>query len=261
MPLLPSEMRAVAIRSGQSLPERATISFMPLPLRLTQRILGKDRASTAVRLAVAAGSLMIVGLIGWRVDWTLRRGSGRPSQGETGLADSDLQIEVHYQLAQESGAFHVLSADDPPLRNGDRVQIHVRAALPLYLYLYWSDSHGSPRRLWPQDPHRQRQLVELLVPRQRDEWFPIEGASGNEMVLVAAALAPLAEAQLAEFEKHPQLPISNDTIAAPVSLPLAQGQRGVGGLVSSNNRPLDGDFLRSLNSTFIGYRGLIFPHR
>jgi hypothetical protein len=235
---------------------------MLLPLRITQRILGKDGTSHIVRLTAAAAGLTVLAVIGWNVDW-LRHDRRQPDQVSSELSETDLQLEVQYQLAEERGAFHVLSADDPPLRDGDKVQIHVRAALPLYLYLYWSDSHGNSRRLWPMnlDRQRQRERVTLLVPQQRDEWFPIDGASGNELVWVAATRTPLSTSQLAQFDKLPQLSPSDDTISAPLPLHAGEASRGVGGIVSAENNLLNRDFLRSLADQFIGYRGWVFPHR
>ena len=124
--------------------------------------------------------------------------------------------------------FETLSAKDPPLTNGDKVQVHVHSARPQYLYVYWYDPAGQSRRLWPDSPESQHELTELALPPERDRWFTIDGSRGNEMVVVGAAQKPLDATALAALEKTPSFAAGSHTVTGPLLLPIAGTERGLG---------------------------------
>ncbi len=149
------------------------------------------------------------------------------------MSGAGVQLEIHCQRRSEDETFKTLTARDPPLTNGDKLQIHVRTARPQYLYVYWYDPAGQSRRLWPDSPESQRELSELDFPAGRNEWFTIEGSHGNEMVIAGASEKPLDAAALAALEQTPSFAAGNRIVTAPVLLPISGTERGLGAVVTA----------------------------
>ncbi len=233
----------------------------------------------ASRVAAAAGAVVFVAWGAWMTGpWLAERmglshdaaavaqPSG-PTAGQPFVEDVD--VALHFQRSGESGTYHILSKDDAPLRNGDRVQVHARTKAARYVYVYWYDADGHPTRLWPKDLTDQHPVEhELAIPDMPNKWLPIEGDSGNEMVMIAAAEQPVADSQIAVFERRMAFSKTSPPVSRPTRLPLASveraaeatTERGVGAEVVSTKTPLDKTFEESLKSTFEAYRALVFPH-
>ncbi|MBI3839936.1 MAG: protein kinase [Planctomycetia bacterium] len=182
--------------------------------------------------------------------------------GGGGSAVADVDVKVHYQRAGEERSFSELTAANVPLHNGDKVQVHIRSTRPKYFYVYWYDSKGAPTLLW-RSRHPEKTIA---TPQKPNEWWPIEGKPGNEMVMIAAAERPLGPSELGPFEK--ELPFADSLPVVPrmVVLPAedtgdGNGERGLGGKVVSSKTPLDTSFEESLKATFTTYKALIFPHQ
>ncbi len=100
---------------------------------------------SALPKVVAVGLPLLAMAILWLV-----RGQDGLQLSEPGIGATTMpKVEIHYQRADEEGTYHVLSERDAPLRNGDKVQVHVSAAQPVYIYVFWYDSQGKTSLLWP----------------------------------------------------------------------------------------------------------------
>ena len=245
-----------------------------------------DRAFTPRRVALVAGVAVLFIAAFWLVRGrpASAPGARRPSAlaatvpgigvdaGETPDGDSSagdfapapsaagVQLEVDCQRKAEEEKFKTLTPKDPPLTNGDKVQVHVHSARPQYLYVYWYDPQGSSRRLWPVDPESQQELTELAFPPERDKWFTIDGSHGNEMVVVGASEKPLDASKLAALEQTPSFAAGSHTVNVPLLLPITGTERGLGAVVTSRKSPLDSRFEDLLRADFATYRGIVVPH-
>jgi hypothetical protein len=180
--------------------------------------------------------------------------------GSPAISGVGVQLEIHCQRKAEEEMFETLSPKDPPLTNGDKVQVHVHSARPQYLYVYWYDPRGQSRRLWPAEPESQQELTELALPPERDRWFTIDGSSGNEMVVVGTAEKPLDATALAALEQTPSFAAGSHTVTGPLLLPIVGTERGLGAVVTSRKSPLDSRFEDLLRTGFATYRGMVVPH-
>jgi hypothetical protein len=176
------------------------------------------------------------------------------------MSSAGVHLEIHCQRKTEEESFHALSPKDPPLTNGDKVQIHVESAQPQYLYVYWYDPQGQSRRLWPAAPESQQEMTELALPPDRDQWFTIDGSRGNEMVVVGATEKPLDATALAALEQTPSFAAGSHTVTGPLFLPISGTERGLGAVVTSRKSPLDSRFEDRLRTDFATYRGMVVPH-
>ena len=145
---------------------------------------------------------------------------------------------------------------------GDRVQFHVTLGVPRYVYLYWYDVDGKPKRLWPADPSHQVKVRKVDDPTDDDSFYPIIEQRGAEFVLVAARDEPLTAAQLRDFEKR--RPYAKNQIHLHALYPIGSKEllsRGLGEAVKSRKNPLDHEFEKTLSATFAAYHGWIVPHQ
>ncbi len=240
---------------------------------------------TVLGTLVLGGSLLAVALLLGCVlllgkSWSDRSGKSVSSDGQDSSVDqlkmaagraaasgiSSIDMEIHFQRATETGSFHVLTVDDGPLYDDDRVQLHIHAGRPRYCYVYWYDPHSGPQRLWPKDLSEQKRISELAIPEGRDQWLPLQGGRGNEMVVAAASDRPLQANELRDFEQRPSFAKASEVVARPLLLPVAAAQhgtsmeRGVGAAVTSIKIPVTETFEEGLRTKFDVYRGVIFPH-
>jgi hypothetical protein len=245
----------------------------------------RDRARPVRMLALAAGAAALLVVAVWLV-----RGRSAPDPGAGGAMDgapgalaatagsdtsasgsstsrspaaisaAGVRLEIQCQRQAEEEKFHILTPKDPPLTNGDKVQVHVYSARPQYFYIYWYDPTGQSRRLWPDDPRSQQELTEVALPPGRNEWFTIDGSRGNEMVVVGATPKPLDAGALAALEQTPAFAAGSHTVTGPLLLPISGTERGLGAVVTSRKSPLDSRFEDLLHADFATYRGMVVPH-
>ena len=122
-------------------------------------------------------------------------------------AKSDVKsLEIHFQRAEDDSTWDILRSDAVPLREGDKIQIHVEMTHPTYVYLYWFDAEGRPTRLWPKSLQQQQMVRELwdhplAEDPDKQKWHVIGGPVGMESVVVATSETPLAESDLREIEQ------------------------------------------------------------
>jgi serine/threonine protein kinase len=273
---IPEELDRICTKALSKRPADRYSTALDMSKALRAAVAKRDGAGTSGRNWIMA-SLAGAALLAFAV-WAMRSKPADESKSSTGpiasasaatagstsplgaVLGSDLALEIHYQRRNETGNSHVLSTKDPPLANGDKVQVHVTSAEPQYLYVYWYDPQGESRRLWPTDPASQEELSNLAVPPNRDMWLEIEGSHGNELVVVGAAEKPLDATALAALEQTPSFAAGNRVVSSPLSLPLAGTERGVGKTVTSSKSPLDARFEELLRSDFETYRGIVMPH-
>jgi serine/threonine protein kinase len=178
-------------------------------------------------------------------------------------------LDVLYQKSNESGAYeHLLGSKIVP-HEGDKLQLHARIAgnQPAYLYLYWYDIDGKPKRLWPkdQDLDKQSQVSEVSSPENEGDWWTLDAARGDEMLLAFQRSQPMTRAELTDFEN--QLPYSagqnqRSEVYQFASKPLAaELSRGLGGVVASRKNPISPNFEKTLAESFTAYAGLVIPHQ
>ena len=211
----------------------STAHDMAKALRAAVAPQGESRSTRHLAVAAGVAAVLIAGF--WlsrnrtaadpqsRGPSTLAATAGGSATGNSSAAMSaaGVQLEIHCQRRSEDGIFHILTPQDAPLSNGDKVQVHIHTAQPQYLYVYWYDPAGQSRRLWPEDPQSQHELSELSLPAARDQWLVIEGSHGNEMVVVGASDKPLDAAKLAALEQTPSFTAGSRTVAGPLLLPIS----------------------------------------
>ena len=65
------------------------------------------------------------------------------------LAAPSAELEIHLQRKKQKDLSKVLTEDDIPLRDGDKLQFHGYIEGGGYVYIYYYDAEGMPTRLWP----------------------------------------------------------------------------------------------------------------
>jgi Protein kinase domain len=178
-------------------------------------------------------------------------------------------LDVLFQKSNESGVYEHLIGSKIVAHEGDKLQFHVHTAgnQPGYLYLYWYDTAGKPKRIWPKDDDldMQPQVSEISSPDNDNDWWPIEADRGDEMLLAVEKSQPMTRAELADFENH--LPYSagqnqRSEVYQFASKPLAaELSRGLGAVVTSRKNPISPDFEKTLTENFTAYAGLVIPHQ
>src|SRR5205823_4287059 len=138
------------------------------------------------------------------------------------------------------------------LHEGDKVQLHasVLGDVPRYVYMYWYDVDGKPKRLWPKEEEidHQRPVTHVDLPGGKDQdlWYAIDAQRGAETLLVAVRDQPLAADTIRELDKlsaYASGDIKLDDVFHIASDQLSKEiSRGLGGVVQSLKNPLSGDF-------------------
>ena len=104
-------------------------------------------------------------------------------------------IEIFVQPANETRGHRRAVAASQPLRNGDKILLHVQIPEPAHLYLWWIDAAGEITSLWPtneESPIREVWLPPLAISGKLQEWYVIGGEHGVESLLAVASQAPLS---------------------------------------------------------------------
>ena len=104
-------------------------------------------------------------------------------------------LEIHFQRKGDVGLYRILTADDLPLRSGDRIQIHASFGEPLWAYVIAVSSAGGARVVYPKGRMDHGPVSEVHVPADRDEWFEISPPGGTETILLLARRQPLADSK------------------------------------------------------------------
>jgi len=182
--------------------------------------------------SVAALIVMILALVGFGAYWfwpSEPASEGPPSghgipippvvENELGALDPDL--EVLYQSPNEEGTWHVLANEDLPLRNGDKVQFHVKLSKPAYVYIFWGEPGKPPQELFPHEPPgpgepkagSDRSSIELAPQTEvwspkdyggdEAKWWNVTDAGQPQLALVGIRTTPLADEELARFKSTP----------------------------------------------------------
>ncbi len=141
-------------------------------------------ATMVVGLGMAAAALFAS-----RAFPDLFRGADAPVQ------EVEASLEIHCQREDQEGSHYTLnpdtlSPDKLPLRDGDRVQIHVELSEPLFAYLI---SAGAEKAevLYPPAGEEQVPVTEIHIPSDQNEWLPLIPPSGTETILLVACREPL----------------------------------------------------------------------
>jgi predicted Ser/Thr protein kinase len=218
--------------------------------------------------AAAAAALMMLFVPRWR-----DKEDVPPRQGNTPPAVEQLEltaphVDIHYQLPDESGVYHVLRRE--PLNQLDKIQIHVDLnGIERYIYLYWYDTNGDLTRLWPNDTQLRQQMPVSSYrhpPESEDKWMEMDAAQGAETVLLAVRDTPLDAAALADFERYAPYSAS-DVIQLNEVFHLGSDElheelvRGLGPTVYSRKNPFSARFRQKLNESFNEYHGMVIPHK
>ncbi|MBW3539153.1 MAG: protein kinase [Planctomycetes bacterium] len=116
-------------------------------------------------------------------------------------------LGIHVKLSRDEQGYRELTSRLVPLPHGAMLQLHVQLPRPAYVYLYWYDAEGQPRRLWPKSLDDQQPVAEVWDPPQTggefQDMYPLEGAAGLEMALAATSDRPLSARELDAFERLP----------------------------------------------------------
>lgn len=144
-------------------------------------------------------------------------GGGANHSGNHGGSSSAIEtpippeLAIHFQEKGDDGVFHKdsnLAAANLPVVVGDKVQFHVILPEPMFAYLYWIDSDGEAKRIWPDrdtDLDKQTAVIELSRPAGADDetqptWFSIPKTGGNQVFFLGVSTEPLGANELTEFE-------------------------------------------------------------
>ena len=195
-------------------------------------------------------------------------GTGMPAPSVA--ADRGPYLEIHFQRAADKVGYRRLEAADLPLGKGDKVQLHAVLPTPSYAYLYWYDENGKPKRLWPAEPAHVERVSEIWDPPTSDtgwqEWHVIGGAAATEMALLAISAAPIAPADLQQFETtHCRLrsdssaPEKLIAVVYPATATEA-GAHNIDETTVTLKEPLQTDFETEMRRRFRAYFALGFPH-
>jgi hypothetical protein len=184
-----------------------------------------------------------------------------------------VELELHVQRAAQNDQSRLLSQNDIPLLEGDKVQLHASLADPGYIYLFWYDAEGEPKRLWPPDEQSldaQEPVIEVWSPPNAErgwqaEWWPVTGKPGTEMAIVGVSDEPLTAAQLQAFEtKRLKIPPELDRTTSLIEFaqpPLARHRsRGLAKTTVISAKKTLWDFEPQLRETFRAYHGWLFLH-
>ncbi|HEY2881267.1 MAG TPA: protein kinase [Pirellulales bacterium] len=181
------------------------------------------------------------------------------------------QLEIQLQRRLQVGDFVPLRQDNLPVMTGDKVQLHAKLDQPGYLYLYWYDAAGKPKRLWPLDADldNQKPVREVWSPTGSNngpsaQWWPIEGDSGAQFALVAVAEQPLSADELRKFEQQ-EFVLSQELSRAKQLVEFIHPEPPAGALVRGlGDAPVVApkrvvrELEPELNARFQAYRGWVF---
>ncbi|MCC7422162.1 MAG: protein kinase [Planctomycetaceae bacterium] len=170
-------------------------------------------------------------------------GRTAPTGPATKDGGSRVRIEsfsIHLQRANEKSGFRVLQNRDLPLRDNDKVQLHIALEREGYLCVHWFDGQGKPTRVYPERLDRQTKVKELWLPPlatdgELQEWFVMGGAKGLEMAFCGAFPSEIDEPQLKEFEERAiRFGRRDDAGRVVILSPVAE--RGVVGTVKTSKK-------------------------
>jgi hypothetical protein len=117
-------------------------------------------------------------------------------------------LSIHFQKAGEEIYHRTIPRADLPLAAGDKVQFHVKLPTPMYAYLYWVASDGTPKRVWPPGDRpldAQQPVKELASPPGADRpsqpnWWEIQKTGEPQVFFLGVSPTRLGEQELREFE-------------------------------------------------------------
>jgi serine/threonine protein kinase len=179
-------------------------------------------------------------------------------------------LEILFQRAADKVGYRRLEATDLPLSKGDKLQLHAVLPTPSYAYLYWYDENGKPKRLWPAEPAHVERVSEIWNPPTSDTgwqtWHVIGGAAATEMALLAVSDAPIAPADLQQFETaHCRLQSDSSApekliaVVYPATAKEA-ASRNINETTVTLKEPLQTEFENEMRRRFRAYFALGFPH-
>lgn len=149
-------------------------------------------------------------------------------------------FSIHLQRANEKSGFRVLQNRDLPLRDNDKVQLHIVLEREGYLCVHWFDGQGKPTRVYPERLDQQTKIKELWLPPlatdgELQEWFVLGGAKGLEMAFCGAFPTEIDEPRLKEFEERAiRFGRRDDAGRVVILSPVAE--RGVVGTVKTSKK-------------------------
>ena len=221
------------------------------------------------------------------------KGEVKVIQSKSSDADADTAalptMEIHLQRAAETRGYRLVNSQQVPIRDGDKLHIHVKLSQPTFVYLFWYDALGVASQFWPKLNQEQQAVSELWCPDRSDdpqtqEWHKMGGDTGLEMILAATSDKPLSDDELIAFQNLPismahldadkQLALFDQTSGTAVLLVPQRAERemvviaslnrererGQVGVVKSPKGIVYEDFTEQLSRRFQTYYGLVFPH-
>jgi len=120
-------------------------------------------------------------------------------------------LAIHFQKANSSSFAREMSDADLPLQVGDKLQFHVDSLPePMFAYVYWIDSSGTPNRVWPAEETlaNQTPIDTLSSPPGAggdaidQPWWEIPAVDGPQIFFLGLGREALTADQLAEFESQ-----------------------------------------------------------
>ena len=251
---------------------RAAVQAVPPPRRIS-------RTSVALGGAAAA-ALAILLAFAWNRDHDSKMlntaaTGGTQNGSQPGTPAGSLpsfpfesrtpQLEIDYQSPQEKGvvshAWHPLDGKPLTIHEGDKLQFHVTIGVPRFVYLFWYDTSGKPKLLWPPDPAKQVAVKEVDSPDGEDLWHGVDSERGAECFLVAVRDEPLDSADLDKFEQQSAYDKGDIRLDSVYPLGSSELSRGLGPIVSSKKNPFKPQFEKSLATTFSSHLGAVIPHQ
>ncbi|MCH8923122.1 MAG: protein kinase [Planctomycetes bacterium] len=194
--------------------------------------------------------------------------------GREALPDSKPHLEIHHQRFRESGRYRVLSEDKQlALEARDKVQFIVKIkGQPQYVYLFWYNAEGKPKRLWPLDADldKQQKVNQVISPVQDGEiakWWTLDNDPGPEVLLLAVRDEPLSKEQLRVLESRKAYSRHANALtdvyhfgSADQEIPKRFVDRGLAKVVESRKDPLDEKFRAALCELFNSCHGIMVRH-
>lgn len=195
--------------------------------------------------------------------------STAPASQDTAAADAT-SLEIHFQRADQTGSYQLLTPDLLPLNTGDRVQIHAALPEPMYAAVAAVSASGRVAMIYPpMDAGGDPQPVSALqVPPGRDQWLPLEPPAGTETLVLLASREPLGDLDAIrdELQRISAPPVVADdgllvADARGVRLLLASGlSRDLGQKAQQSSKGFIDQLLLSAEGRWDHVRVLAFPH-
>jgi len=178
-------------------------------------------------------------------------------------------LEVHFQRADQTGSYQMLTPDLMPLRTGDKIQIHAKLSEALAAYLVVVASDGRISVLYPSEGEKSQPARNIDIPTGRNRWLPLTDPIGTETILLLARREPLKKLaelnkELASFGPPPRVKDQGLLVADEKGVQLlhhdAATHRSISNEVVDEDKGMLAGLLEAVPRKWTIIRAISFPH-